>query len=155
MNTIRVVKSPSLLAFLATCFMLASLSGCGPSDSKAAISGKVTYKGSPVVGSTLNLTSATGAPYPVPINADGTFNVSGVPLGQMHVSIEPSAAPTGYNTQGMTPPKDVPAVPPPSLPGATNQQPTAIPAKYRSPQTSGLSWDIKPGSNKKDFDLTD
>ena len=30
-----------------------------------------------------------------------------------------------------------------------------IPAKYKDPKTSGLTWDVKAGKNTKDFDLTD
>jgi hypothetical protein len=32
---------------------------------------------------------------------------------------------------------------------------SAIPAKYVSPQSSGLTWDIGSGTNEKNFELTD
>ena len=38
---------------------------------------------------------------------------------------------------------------------ATTQKMVAIPPKYKNPDTSGLTWDVKPGSNNKSFDLAD
>ena len=43
-----------------------------------------------------------------------------------------------------------------SAPGSTSPvKRVAIPARYKDPKTSGLKWDIKPGKNARDFDLTD
>ena len=129
------------LASAAACLALAGLIGCGGSASdKATISGKVTYNGKPVTGGTLTLYSSTGAPYPVSIKEDGTFNVSGAPIGQMGVGIDTGPARVAPPA-GSTAPQGPPHV--------------DIPAKYKDPKTSGLTWDVKAGKNTKDFDLTD
>ena len=130
-----------LPASAAACMALAVLAGCGGDGGKATISGKVSYKGAPVTGGTLTLYPASGPPYPLTIKADGTFNVSGVPIGEMGVGIDtglpPAAAPAGSSMPQGLPPH------------------VAIPPKYKDPKTSGLTWDVKGGGNTKDFDLTD
>ncbi len=131
------------LASSAAYLVLAGLMGCGggSGSDKATVIGKVSYKGAPVTGGTLTLYSAEGAPYPVAIKADGTFNVSGVPVGQMGVAIDTGAAP---------------AAPPAGSSGGQAPPPHVdLPKKYKDPKSSGLTWDIKGGKNTKDFDLTD
>jgi len=119
------------LAAAAACLALAALAGCGGDSSKATISGKVAYNNAPVTGGTLTLYPASGAPYPINIKADGTFNVSDVPVGEMEVGIDtgavPVAPPAGSAAgQGLPPHVD-------------------IPKKYKDPKTSGLTWDVKGG----------
>jgi hypothetical protein len=49
--------------------------------------------------------------------------------------------------------------PPMIPPGGTDMSKVTpyvpIPAKYKDPKTSGLTWDVKGGNNPKDFVLTD
>ncbi len=83
------------LASTAVCLALTALVGCGGSgggSDTATISGKITYNNAPVTSGTLTLYSSSGSPYPVSIKPDGTFNVSGVPIGQMEVAIDPGPA---------------------------------------------------------------
>ncbi len=129
------------LASAAACLALTALVGCGPGggggSGKATISGKVTYQGAPVTGGTLTLYDDKGSPYPVGIKADGTFNVSDVPIGQMGVGIDTGSA-----------------APPASSAGGGQAAPHVdIPPQYKNPQSSGLTWDIKAGKNTKNFDL--
>jgi hypothetical protein len=140
MYTFRVIGTLRFLACAGACLTLAALTGCGGDSSKATISGKVTYRGAPLTGGILTLYPASGTAYPVPLNADGTFKVSGAPVGTMGVGIATELDPA------------IPAGSLPSIP----VKPVAIPPKYKDPKTSGLTWEIKGGRNApKDFDLTD
>ncbi len=144
MDKVRAVNALRSLAIITVCCALASLVGCGGSSDKAIVKGKVTYKGAPVTGGTLTLAPASGPPLSVTIKADGTFQTSDIPTGQMGVGIDTDSIMAMPGGSMANPPKDV-------------QMPkkVVIPAKYKDPKTSGLTWDIKSGTNTKDFDLTD
>ena len=130
------------LASAAACLALTALVGCGgSSNGKATITGKVTYKHAPVAGGTLTLYPASGSPYPVGIKADGAFDVSDVPVGQMAVGIDTGSAPVAPPAGSTGLPASAPHV--------------GIPPRYKNPKTSGLTWEIKGGKNTKDFDLAD
>ena len=151
MNTVRVTRRLRSLAAVAACFVLAALVGCGGDSSKAALKGKVTYKGAPVTGGTITLIPASGGPFPITIKPDGSFAVGDAPVGPMKVTIEtdtvsPPAA--GFN---MPMPKDAKA---PEVDTTNQAKKVVIPAKYKSAETSGLTWDTKTEKTKT-FDLTD
>ena len=161
------VGGAAALAFLGL------LAGCGPSNNGSTVSGKVTYKGEPLNGGTIKLYSdaaptAGGADHSfhIAIKPDGTFTASNVPTGTMTVTVETQAPQTkgGPNIDpatgmpvSMKPPANFDPNQIKSSPAATAGAPklTAIPQKYADPKTSGLTWEIKPGQQKKDFDLTD
>jgi hypothetical protein len=128
------------LAVVGACLALTALYGCGGGDStKATVSGKVTYKGAPVPSGTITLYPASGPEYPIILRPDGTFNTSDVPVGPMGVGIS-------------TPPAM-------AMPAGTDQSAMGkvvpIPAKYKDPKTSGLTWDVTGGKQSKNFELTD
>jgi hypothetical protein len=155
MNTVRAAEARIALAFVGVCIALAVLAGCG-GRSDVEVAGNVTYKGAPVSGGMLTLYPASGPSVPIPLHADGTFDTTGAPLGQVGVAVEtdsPLAAQVGAPAAGATPPSGVP------LPGGTQGSAAPpgvkIPSKYKDPKTSGLSWEIKAGANSKAFDLTD
>ena len=101
--------------------------------------GQSHLQGAPVPSGTLNLYPASGPPFPISLKPDGTFSVSDVPIGQVGVAID-------------TPP---PMIPPAGTDMSKVTPHVAIPAKYKDPKTSGLTWEIKGGKNTKDFELTD
>jgi len=137
--------------------------GCS-GGGKASISGKVDYKGAPVTGGAMTLTPATGTAIAVPLKADGTFALADVPLGTYTVSFNTDGVPEA----GLVGPPDSPGerpaditqgkgMPKPEIPEgkAMMLRRVAIPAKYKDPKTSGETWEIKRGKNKKDFNLQD
>jgi len=107
---------------------------------EATITGMVRFNGMPVTGGTLTLYPSTGAPYPVSIKADGTYNTSGTPIGQMGVGIDTGPAPVA---------------PPAGSTAPQGPRHVTIPPKYKNPKTSGLTLDIKGGKETIDFDLHD
>ena len=138
MCTVRAVRVWRSLAAVGAGLAMTALLGCGGGDSsKATVSGKIAYKGVPLTSGTLSLYPASVSAFPIAIKADGTFNASGVPVGMMGV---------GIATEAPTPPPGETSVP---------VKVVAVPLRYKNPQTSGLTWEIKGGKNPRDFDLTD
>jgi len=147
------------LAAVGACFALAALVGCGGGDStKASLKGKVTHNGAPVTGGSITLHPASGAPFSISIKADGSFEVGDAPVGPMKVTIETdsvSTAAPGYNMPaGFTPPKDTKMPEMPKVDTTNQPKKVVISAKYKSADTSGLTWDTKTEKNKT-FDLPD
>ena len=142
MNMVHAARGMRAPASVGVCIALAALVGCG-NATKATVAGKVTYKGSPLTGGALTLHPAQGGgPFSVFIRTDGTFNVGDAPIGPMDVAISTDDV-VDASPAGSVPPELKPA------------KKVAIPERYKDPETSGLRWDVKPGMNARDFDLTD
>jgi len=137
----------------------------------------VSYHNAPVTGGNILLYKAdagsagqkmsanAGPAATIAIHADGTFDVVQLAPGEYKVAIE---------TDSLQPPpiKTVPGLKMTPEQEALMRQAqekakvaqqgenmvryVQIPAKYRSPATSGLTWTIREGNNdSKDFDLTE
>jgi hypothetical protein len=152
----RVLRT---LAAAGAAFALSALIGCGPG--KTVVMGKVTYHNAPVTGGSIRLyPAAGGSGFPVFIKSDGTFEVSDAPTGPMRVAVETESVrpPESY----LPPPIPADKVPagvklpePPKIDLSRMPRKVAIPAKYRDPNGSGLTWEVAPGRNVRNFDLAD
>jgi hypothetical protein len=147
---------PSGPAHFAAAFLLAGLCslGCGGSGPRtAAVSGTVTYKGQPVPNANVSFVpeassgrAATGLTDANGRFKLGTFSTSdGAILGNYRIGIiargpdrPPKPGETGSGMPGEL------------MPG----EPT-IPTKYFAPDTSGLTHEVKRGSNHVQLDLKD
>jgi len=123
--------------------------GCGnKSDAtgKATVSGKVNVSGKPPVsGTTIEFTSAAGSETAsAPVDADGSYTVTNVPLGECKVIVR-GGTPTGPGAVAIGKDASMPGMPQPGA-GA------AVPAKYAQP--GQLTFNVQKGKNTKDFDLT-
>jgi len=123
--------------------------GCGKHSTNGHVTGRVTVAGTRLSKGTILFENVRGGvSLFVNVNADGTYVVKtykedGLPPGDYRVAIRPEAASSG----------PVALVTPPDLQKAADTSP--IPAKYRSAATSGLTIQVKQGSNAPfDFDLT-
>ena len=147
MQRIRSLWATRSVAAVAVAATLAALTGCQDST-KSTVSGKVTYKGAPVTGGiiTLKPKTATGAAPGIPIKADGTFIGTDIPPGDYDVAVSTD---------------NVAAAPPP---GGTGSSPTPagasgggtkvdIPAKFKDPTTSKITWTVKSGKQDLSIDL--
>jgi hypothetical protein len=151
-----LVRLFSLVVFLSAL----ALAGCGPRT--GSVSGKVTYKNAPLPSGTITFIGGKGDTSQwSTIAADGSYQVNNVPVGTAKVTIEttaPNSLP-GLGAGGVKPPT-VPGVPPPpdssSLGGGDAAKPGAyvqIPPKYKDPDQSGLSMEVKSGKQEKNWDL--
>jgi outer membrane biosynthesis protein TonB len=113
----------------------------------ASVSGQVTYKGKPVTGGVIvfvaGKTSVAGT-----IAPDGTYNVEKLMPGDYKVAVDTEALklPAG-GAGGKAPPAGAPA---PKPPAGTY---VAIPAKYRSADTSALALKVEAGKQTFDIEL--
>jgi hypothetical protein len=148
------------LAFSSTFLYIA---GCSSSSSTATLSGKVTYRAQPLTGGTIWLhpREAAAGKYPPrysgTIRLDGTFTVTGVPLGSMVVTIDTKSVNGLSGTSGMARAEGVNPIMKGKMMGKLAGGPVyvAIPAKYADAKTSGLSWETTGGKQSQDFDLRD
>jgi hypothetical protein len=120
---------------------LALVPGCAKKDRHgnllASGSGKVTYKGIALTSGVILLSPESGPPSVGQIRGDGSFSVDEIPVGTARVSVESPADPPAARARDTVRPE------------------SAIPLRYSDPSSSGLTWELKPGSNSKNFDLTD
>jgi hypothetical protein len=120
--------------------------GCG--GGTADVSGKVTYKGKPVTSGSVVFVGADGVAVAADIKPDGTYAATGVATGAVKVAVSspnPAAAAAEPGGRGRGPAPAKPASPPAGW--------VALPAKYGSPDSSGLSTDLTPGPNTYDIPL--
>jgi hypothetical protein len=132
------------------------LVGCGPSGPQLAqVKGKVTYRGQPLAGATVNFlpeqgqlaTGITDSSGEYKLNSGGT---AGAVLGKCKVSISKFAKTEG-STENMTPEEYAKMTQAGKRPAAPKSE---IPTKYNNPQTSGLEATVTSDSSKTVFDFT-
>jgi hypothetical protein len=149
--------------------------GCGQKrnpNAPANVSGKVTYKGSPVKGGNVTFYPANGGVYAFTIRPNGTYSATDMPDGEMAVTI---------NTESLNPAKKEKAqvygegkggdgkplaVPSPDFIKSKLQNPppdqkvaepeyVKIPQKYADKTKSDLKVTLSSGSQRRNFDLKD
>jgi len=121
------------------------VSGCGASTTK--LSGKVTYKGKPVVWGNVSVVASDNISYAGEIQDDGTFMIPKIPVGPCKIGV------TSPNPKGDVIPKPLPK----KTIGAKTGSPAAsrplpppgawfpIEDVYRDPIKSTLTGEIKKG----------
>lgn len=142
----RLIRPVILMAALA-------LAGCGGGETD--VSGKVSYKGKPVVYGTVLLLDGTGAPKSGVIQPDGTFRVSGVRPGAVKVAVSSPRPPGAEPPRKQAGGRDDDDKPPPNVTPASPEVIKswfALPDKYGDPNKSELTADVKAGQ-PLDFDL--
>lgn len=137
---------PGLYGVELICGLLAvAVAGCGSGEPRrdfAEVSGKVSYQGSPLKMGTITFQPPSGAFTAGEIKPDGTYSLKAVvgPNTVMVVSRDPQP-------EGLGDPAKRNSATPPAEPKIH------VPLSFGE-MKSGLSFDVKPGSNANvDFDL--
>jgi hypothetical protein len=122
--------------FVGAVLLYVGMVGCGPEPyvdpNRTSISGTVTFNGEPLKAGTITFESkGKGIATSVSIRSEGRYATNRVPLGTNAVSIDTQSVQFGS----------------PKLY-------VKIPERYVDPSTSGLSADVKPGTNENvNFEL--
>jgi len=126
-----------------------SVAGCGPGEGD--VTGTVTYKGKKLGSGSVvfhgpNVTKTTS------ISADGTYTLKKVPAGSYKITVETFAAdaPGKGGKTGERSTMIIDGAPAPE-PGEY----VPIPPKFKTPDSSGLTYEVTKGSQQKDIPLTD
>ena len=145
------MKSRLVFTCVGLIFLL-GLVGCGGTPQSGTISGTVTFQGTPITMGSVTFLCEKATPKVHNSSIElGKYSFKNVPLGPVKVIIQssppPDAAPKVLPPKGAesTMPKEVPIIKGPYV---------KIPAKYTREETSGLTYTVIGGDQKKDFELT-
>lgn len=137
------VRSCGRLAAAGALLALTAL-GCG---GRGDVTGKVTYKGKPLVFGTVQFEASDKSFKQGTINEDGTYSIQGVPVGDANVAVN-SPNPKSGDFQPLIRDGQPPPPPRPEYPGWF-----AIPTEYQDLSKPILSYQIKRGENVIDIEL--
>jgi hypothetical protein len=129
--------------------------GCAPTPN-GELSGKVTYKGEPVLLGTMSAVADDGTIASCRID-NGSYRLGGLSVGRIQVSIagvtkQISAEEAEANKAKYLAERH-------SLKGDDSKEnerpvdPNTVPIKYANSLTSGLTYDVKAGQQNHDFEL--
>jgi hypothetical protein len=130
-------------------FLGLMISGCGGRPG-GTVTGTVTYQGKRVPAGTVTFFGADDqTPVSVPIDSDGTYTATKVPLGSVKVAV----------STPLPPPPEAPGDDKPKrrfgkgkiMPSKVNV--VSVPTLYSDPARSGLSLTVKEGSQPFDIKL--
>jgi hypothetical protein len=113
------------------------LVGCG--SSTGSVSGQVSYQGKTVPSGSVTFVTDKGEAAGTSPIKDGAYTIHNVPVGKVKIGVSTPPA-------GGTPPPGVPAA---GTSGTTLQ----VPDKYRTPDQSGLTLDVKGGEQSHNINL--
>ena len=114
-----------------------ALAGCG-GDPTGTVSGTVTYKGKPLPTGTVAFIAKDKPPITGAIESSGRYSVARVPVGPVTIAVStPPAWPKGARSTTSMPMLET----------------VAIPAKYNTPEQSGLTYTVTPGSQEHPIEL--
>jgi hypothetical protein len=118
--------------------------GCGRTGD---VSGKVTYKGKPLVFGTVQFEASDKSIQQGNIDKDGSYSIPGVPTGEAKAAVN-SSNPKGGDFQPLQREGRPPPPPRPDYPGWF-----PIPAEYQDLSKPRLTYTIKSGQNTIDIEL--
>lgn len=135
------------LAFAAGVLVM-TFPGCAASDGRVA--GVVTVAGQPAGGGTISFVAPTGSAFTARIEADGSYELRGVPPGEMIVLVfNPPPQDRSVRNDPLAKQKKAAGQHQPE-PQRTGPP---IPARYSQPATSPVCVSVIPGSNRLPIDL--
>jgi len=147
------------LAFL-FCLCLLATQGCGPAKQTGDIRGNVICGGEPVLVGEVMLQDAEGHCYSGGIK-DGHFTVVQVPVGSMQVTVTGIVRPFAGDLNAihkrryalMEAARKKAEKAGQKFSSSDFDDPAGVPKKYSTTRTSGLTFEVKPGTQNFDLDL--
>jgi hypothetical protein len=133
--------------------------GCGDKP-RSRVFGKVTYQNKPLARAVITFFGSDNMTYVAESKDDGTYEVAGVPRGQVRVSLHVPGKPPRPRPDPVPGKSSDPAraednakgrQPPPAAPSASGS--IILPTKYSSPDTSELSFELTAADQEYKIDL--
>ncbi len=132
---------------------LATAAGCG-GPPMGAITGTVRFEGAPVASGRLTVLCEGGdKPVFFAEIKDGVYRIDRAPVGAARVTVQANAA-QRPSAEVPVPPGAAPPLPIPASVPRVGKPLEGFPERYLKPDTSGLTFEIVPGPQTRDFDLT-
>jgi hypothetical protein len=143
--------------------LVLTVAGCAPGQGD--ISGKVKFKGDPVTRGTVMFYAADRM-YQGDIRTDGSYQIERVPVGKVKIAlyVPPPSKPLFPDSPNFkfSVPDNAPAAVREGYLRAkgkkgkdrSTEKDIDLPEKYKDAQKSGLEYDVKPGPQTKNLDLT-
>lgn len=140
--------------------------GCGSSDERANVKGKVTFAGKPLTAGTVMFYGEDNRTGSTSIDTEGNYEITDAPLGEVQITVTvPKLPPGGMRTMMPGPrmkkdQKDSGSVNPedPSqriaIMGKMPKKVVPIPDKFSTTDKSGLKYTVKKGNQTFDITLT-
>ena len=137
--SIRIVVLAALLGASASL-------GCGAK--KATVSGIISYNGERLGNGNVTFITDKGEASASQIKADGTYFMTNVPIGTVKIKVE-TVAPVEDSS------KNLMGVDMPNMKGKEKEggRYVKIPDRYKDPEKSGLTYQVKSGTQKHDIKL--
>jgi hypothetical protein len=143
--------------------VLLALAGCG--SGTGAVTGRVTFRGKPVVSGSVVMVGVGNKLVSGPLDAEGRYALNGVPLGTVQVAVvSPNPNPRRRvprrllehrekKMKLLEEKKDVQDSPPPVAPKVDRSKWFPLPKQYELADTSGTTTTIHCGDNTFDIEL--
>jgi hypothetical protein len=134
--------------------LLAMLSaGCG--GNTAEVSGTVKYQGKALPSGKVTFISEDGKIMEFAmIDSDGSYKITKAPLGSVKITVTtPPSSQDGGPEAAKDLMKDAGKHMPGTGPKKSTEKVVPIPGNYGDPQKSGLTYEVKKGSQQHDIDL--
>jgi len=151
-----------LMMFAAAILAAGALTGCGDLP-RGRLHGTVKFRGKPLDHATVIFLAKDNKTHLAKLKPDGTFDVTGVALGPVKVSIQtdlpavnakgaPGAYTPSSQAKGVTDEKAAKAPPSPPRAEKLDSGPN-LPAQYADPEKSGLSFELNSADQEWSVDL--
>jgi hypothetical protein len=137
-----IQRSGAAIVILAAAF---SALGCGGGNGH--VSGEVKYNGQPLAAGTITFLFQDGEKQVMRADViDGKYTLPPTQTGNAKVTVTATAPNTSHGALPTGAPAPAVSVSP--------EKYVPIPAKYANPDSSGLTYDVKSGTQTKSFELT-
>jgi len=127
--------------------------GCG--GGTGTVTGTVSYKGTPLKGGNVTFVAADKQTHLSAIGEDGRYTIEKLALGTAQISVETDSLAQMARRPRYGPPAgaEAPGGYKPPDPAEAAKRYVQIPKPYGDPATSGLTYDVKRGSQQYPIDL--
>ena len=149
------------LALCPCVLCLLALSGCG-SEKTAHVSGRVTYKGEPVLDGEITMVTNKDGRVDWSFIRDGDYTIHRAPVGEVTVTVRgrtvrtPNTNAAGGRDAYIQKKREQyerEKRGEPIVEEVEPDDPARVPAKYSQVQTSGIIYNVKPGKQEYNLDL--